>query len=84
MEATVPLLLEDVELGLPPTYEEAANGKQTLQNRSLQQHCFFNFNSSKATTNLVPVIFSTIAIRLGTVLFHMIVHMFVLVFFQFM
>ncbi|KAL3990224.1 Inhibitor of apoptosis-promoting Bax1 family protein [Acanthocheilonema viteae] len=65
MSATIPLLLEeDVESGLPPSYEEAANGKRTLQNRPLQHHWFFNFNSSKATTNLTAVIFSTVAIRL--------------------
>ncbi|CAG9531528.1 unnamed protein product [Cercopithifilaria johnstoni] len=65
MAAAVPLLLEDVELGLPPSYEEAKNGKRILHNRPLRYHWFFNSNSSKATTSLTPVIFSTLAIRLG-------------------
>ncbi|MCP9257424.1 Transmembrane BAX inhibitor motif-containing protein 4 [Dirofilaria immitis] len=59
--ATVPLLLEeDIELGLPPSYEEAASEKRTSQNHSMQHHpWFFDFNSNKATANLAPVIFAT-------------------------
>ncbi|KAM3728753.1 Transmembrane BAX inhibitor motif-containing protein [Dirofilaria immitis] len=65
--ATVPLLLEeDIELGLPPSYEEAASEKRTSQNHSMQHHpWFFDFNSNKATANLAPVIFATVAIKLG-------------------
>uniref|UniRef100_A0A0R3S4F0 Protein lifeguard 4 n=1 Tax=Elaeophora elaphi TaxID=1147741 RepID=A0A0R3S4F0_9BILA len=65
MAATVPLLLEDVELGTPPSYKEAANGKRISQNAPLQHHWFFDFNSNKLTTNLSPVIFAAVAIRLG-------------------
>ncbi|EFO26124.2 hypothetical protein LOAG_02358 [Loa loa] len=66
MAATVPLLLEeDIELGLPPMYEEALNGKRTLQNCPLEHHRSFNFSPGKTVTNLTPVIYATVAIRLG-------------------
>lgn len=83
MAATVPLLLEeDIELGLPPSYEEAADGKRTLHSRPLQHHWFFDFNSGKAMTNLTPVIFANVAIRLGIILFFIIIHFTVINFFN--
>ncbi|VDM92054.1 unnamed protein product [Onchocerca ochengi] len=61
--ATVPLLIEDdIELGSPPSYEEVANGKRTLQNHPIWS---FNSNSEKTITNLAAVIYATVNIRLG-------------------
>lgn len=66
MSATVPLLLEkNIELGSPPSYKEAVDVEWTLQDRSLQRHWFFDFNFAKATANFTPVVFASVAIRLG-------------------
>ncbi|VDO29791.1 unnamed protein product [Brugia timori] len=66
MSATVPLLLEkNIELGSPPSCKEAVDVEWTLQDRSLQRHWFFDFNFAKATGNFTPVVFASVAIRLG-------------------
>ncbi|VDN25977.1 unnamed protein product [Gongylonema pulchrum] len=68
--ATVPLLLnEDIELGSPPHYDEAVNGKRKNETHAPDKAAirpgFFHGDFGEAAAGMGAVAFANLAIRLG-------------------